>query len=178
MKKSTLLIIAMFALILNAKSQISPSTYTPVRKEKSIKLAGPRAGLTYIGGDLGQLMKDNNMSQYISQVGWQFETRYFETRDGLQGLIETVILLGAIETAQPVLSASALVGFRTRQGFEAGIGPNISTAGGGTSSLVIAFGHTVKNDNVYIPVNFAIVPGASAVKYTFLLGFILRKDTD
>ena len=62
--------------------------YTPV------KLSGPRAGLTYIGGDLGEMMKKGGINQYISQFGWQFETRYFETKDGFQGLVETVVLLG------------------------------------------------------------------------------------
>ena len=153
MKKSMFLVISFCIITITATAQLDTE-----RASKPVKLAGPRAGLTYIGGDLGKLMRENNISQYISQVGWQFETRYFETRDGLQGLVETVVLLGGFETEQPVLSASLLVGFRTRDGFEAGLGPNISTAGDGTSSFVIAVGHTYKNDNVYIPINFAIVP--------------------
>jgi len=145
------------------------------RPSKPIKLSGPRAGLTYIGGDLGKLMKDNNISQYISQVGWQFETRFFETRDGLQGLVETVVLLGGFETEKPVFSGSLLVGFRTKNGFEAGVGPNLSTANDGTTSFVIAVGHTYKSDDIYIPFNFAVVPSAGAVKYSVLIGFILRR---
>ena len=180
MKKQGLLIIVLFALVLNANAQITSASSTPEpeRKDKAIKLAGPRAGFTYIGGDLGKQMRDNSIAPYISQVGWQFETRYFETREGLQGLIEAVVLLGGIETQQPVLSGSLLVGFRTKSGLEAGIGPNVSTANNGSSSLVIAVGHTYKSDNVYIPINFALVPSAGAVKYTFLVGFILRKNKD
>ena len=178
MKKSMLTMITVCALSLIAVAQGGSAQESTFRPPKPIKLSGPRAGLTYIGGDLGKYMRDNNISQYISQVGWQFETRYFETRDGLQGLIETVILLGGFETDQPVLSLSLLVGFRTRDGFEAGVGPSLSTAGEGTRSFVFAVGHTYKNDNVYIPINFAIDPSAGAVKYTFLVGFILRKDRD
>ena len=176
MKKSMLTMITVCALSLIAVAQGDLGQESMMRQAKSIKLAGPRAGLTYIGGEMGKYMRDNDIFPYISQVGWQFETRYFETTDGLQGLIETVILLGGFETDQPVLSLSLLVGFRTRDGFEAGVGPNLSTAGDGTSSFVIAVGHTYKNDDVYIPINFAFVPSSGAVKYTFLVGFILRKD--
>ena len=176
MKKSMLTMITVCALSLIAVAQGDLGQESMMRQAKSIKLAGPRAGLTYIGGEMGKYMRDNDIFPYISQVGWQFETRYFETTDGLQGLIETVILLGGFETDQPVLSLSLLVGFRTRDGFEAGVGPSLSTAGEGTRSFVFAVGHTYKNDNVYIPINFAIDPSAGAVKYTFLVGFILRKD--
>lgn len=138
-----------------------------------IKLSGPRVGLTYIGGDLGQKMIENNINPYISQFGWQFETRYFTTQNGLQGLVETVILLGGFEAEEPVLSGSLLFGFRTRSGFEVGAGPNLSTASG--NAFVFAIGHTAKTEFVNIPVNFAIVPSSEAVKYTFLIGFNIRR---
>ena len=120
-------------------------------------------------------MVEAGITPYISQFGWQFETRYFQTREGFQGLVETIILVGGFETDKPVLSGTLLVGFRTRSGFEAGVGHNVSTFNGGTSSFVIAVGHTAKTDFVNIPVNFAYVPSAGAVKYTFLVGFNIRR---
>jgi len=138
-----------------------------------MKLSGPRVGLTYIGGDLGKLMMENDINPYISQFGWQFETRYFTTQSGLQGLVETVILLGGFEAEEPVLSGSLLFGFRTRSGFEVGAGPNLSTASG--NAFVFAIGHTAKTEFVNIPVNFAIVPSSEAIKYTFLIGFNIRR---
>ena len=138
-----------------------------------LKLAGPRVGITYVSGDLGKMMVENGISPYLSQFGWQFETRYFTTRTGFQGLIETVILVGGLETDNPTLSGSLLVGFRTAAGFEAGAGPSISTSGG--HSFVMAIGHTAKTEYVNIPINFAIDPSSSAVKYSLLVGFNIRK---
>jgi len=170
MKKFQLLLVFMCVVYISGFSQSDEEiNYTPV------KLSGPRAGLTYIGGDLGEKMKLGGINQYISQFGWQFETRYFETKEGFQGLVETVVLLGGFETEKPVLSGTLLVGFRTKSGFEAGAGPNLSTANGGTTSFVFAVGHTAKTEGVYIPVNFAIAPSKDAMKFTFLVGFIIRR---
>ncbi len=173
MKKSTIkLTLMLFLAVLS--STVKAQNDSDIIHEP-IKLSGPRAGLTYIGGEQGKKMIENGITPYISQFGWQFETRYFETRDGFQGLVETIILVGGFETDTPVLSGTLLVGFRTSSGFEAGVGPNVSTFDGGTSSFVIAVGHTVKTDFVNIPVNVAFVPSAHAVKYSFLVGFNVRR---
>lgn len=139
-----------------------------------MKLSGPRFGFTYIGGDLGELMAENNINQYLTQFGWQFETRWFQTPSGFQGLIETIVLLSGFETEEPALSGSLLVGFRTRDGFEAGVGPNITTKNS-DHAFVFAVGHTAKLDFVNIPINFAIVPSSDALKYTVLVGFNIRR---
>lgn len=171
MKSSVLksgFLLVLFLISFNGMAQYDDGIiYEPM------KLSGPRVGLTYIGGDLGQMMMDNDINPYISQFGWQFETRYFTTRTGFQGLVETVILLGGFETEEPVLSGSLLVGFRTKDGFEIGAGPNISTASG--NAFVFAIGHTAKTEFVNIPVNIAIVPSSEAIKYTFLIGFNIRR---
>ena len=169
-KLEILLIVAILTLM------VLPLHAQDVQNEmyEPLKLSGPRAGLTYIGGEQGKQMAEYGINQYISQFGWQFETRYFTTKDGFQGLVETVILLGAFETEEPTLSATLLVGFRTKSGFEAGAGPSLSTAAG--NAFVFAIGHTAKTENVNIPVNFAISPSSDAVKYTFLIGFNIRRN--
>jgi len=86
------LLLALILISLSMMAQVEDEiVYEPM------KLSGPRVGLTYVGGDLGQLMIDNDINPYISQFGWQFETRYFTTSTGFQGLVETVILLGGFE---------------------------------------------------------------------------------
>jgi len=152
---------------------VSASAQDIIKIHDPIKLSGPRFGFTYIGGDLGKTLDQYDMSRYRSQFGWQFETRWFETSTGFQGLVETVVLLTGFETDDPNLSASLLFGFRTKEGFEAGAGPNITSTG--DHALVIAVGHTVKLDYVNIPFNFAISPSSDAVKYTVLMGFNIRR---
>lgn len=166
-KPLILLFLILISLTVKAQTKEEGIVYEPM------KLSGPRLGLTYIGGELGDYMVENGINPYLSQFGWQFETRYFTTRTGFQGLVETVILLGGFETQEPTLSGSILVGFRTASGFEAGAGPNISTAGG--HAFVLAVGHTAKTEFVNIPVNFAIVPSKDSIKYTLLIGFNIRR---
>jgi len=139
-----------------------------------IKLSGPRFGVTSIKGAQGDMLEQAGLSTLRSQFGWQFETRYFETESGFQGLIEWVPLVAGLETDDPALSLNLLVGFRTRSGFEMGVGPNVSTAGGGEFAIIYAAGYSVKFDNVYFPINFAIAPSSESVKYTLLVGFNLR----
>ena len=159
------LLLILFAVSANAQEKIP--IYEP------IKLSGPRFGFTYIGGDLGKTLDQYGMSRYRSQFGWQFETRWFQTSTGFQGLVETVVLLTGFETDDPNLSGTLLVGFRTKDGFEAGAGPNVTSTG--DHSFVIAVGHSAKLDYVYIPFNLAISPSSESVKYTFTMGFNIRR---
>jgi len=159
------LLLILFAVSANAQEEIP--IYEP------IKLSGPRFGFTYIGGDLGKTLDQYGMSRYRSQFGWQFETRWFQTSTGFQGLVETVVLLTGFETDDPNLSGTLLVGFRTKDGFEAGAGPNVTSTG--DHSFVIAVGHSAKLDYVYIPFNLAISPSSESVKYTFTMGFNIRR---
>jgi len=168
--KNLQIIISMGLLILFG---VSASAQELFQVPEPIKLSGPRFGFTHIGGKLGKMLDENNLSTYRSQFGWQFETRWFETSTGFQGLVETIVLLTGFETDDPNLSASLLFGFRTKDGFEAGAGPNITSTG--DHAFVIAVGQTVKLDYVNIPFNFAISPTSDAVKYTVLMGFNIRR---
>ena len=103
--------IAVLPMTLHAQESSSEGVNIPSRP---IKLAGPRAGLTYIGGDLGKQLNEYGMTQYISQVGWQFETRYFETRDGLHEPAQPGATLDVPFAVD--LRAEAQVHGRTRHG--------------------------------------------------------------
>jgi len=57
------------------------------------ELSGPRLGLTVFSpGEFANHLNSN----WITQYGWQFETR-FSTGEELVGLVEWVILAGGIE---------------------------------------------------------------------------------
>jgi hypothetical protein len=64
-----------------------------------------------------------------------------------------------------------MVGVRTRDGAEFGIGPNITPAG---TALVLATGMTFRTGVMSIPVNVAVVPSKSGTRVTVLTGFSLR----
>ena len=64
----------------------------------------------------------------ISQFGWQFEHEFYSKQDGPTVLNEWVFLLGGLDQGVAIPSLNWLVGLRTKEGTEFGIGPNITPA--------------------------------------------------
>ena len=138
-----------------------------------VKLSGPRVGGTIVtpgsssffiqGGDLPD--SDNywtanyeaweQSSSFISQYGWQLETKFIDSED-FAGLVEWVFLVGGMEKGLFLPSVSSLFGMRTKSGVEAAFGPNLSLSG---VSMVFAVGITIKTGNLNIPINLSFVPG-------------------
>ncbi len=163
-----LLFFALFSCTI-AKAQTSdPSIITP------INLDGPRVGLTYIApGKLAEkLKKDYDVNPFITQFGWQFETRYFSLPNGTAGLVEGVLLVGGLEQGKFLPSANLLIGIRNKRGIEFGFGPNVSLAG---ASFVLAAGATFQSNYVNFPINIAIVPASDGIRISLLTGFNARK---
>ena len=107
----------------------------------------------------------------IPQFGWQFEKQFYNNGDGLTILNEWVGLLGGLEQSLAIPSLSWLVGFRTREGAEFGLGPNLTPAG---VALAVAGGVTFRAGAVNIPLNVAVVPSKAGVRVSMLTGFSLR----
>ena len=76
----------------------------------------------------------------ISQFGWQFEKQFYTRDSGVAAVNEWVVLLGGLDQGVALPSVSWLVGLRTREGAEFGIGPNITPAG---VALALAGGRDV-----------------------------------
>ncbi|HEY6507124.1 MAG TPA: hypothetical protein VIY56_03875, partial [Vicinamibacterales bacterium] len=69
-------------------------------------------------------------------------------------------------------SLSWLVGLRTREGAEFGIGPNITPVG---VSLVLAAGVTMRAGSLNVPLNVAVVPSKAGTRVSVLSGFNMRR---
>jgi hypothetical protein len=138
-----------------------------------IFLSGPRVGLTYIGdGEDARLLKEElSVNPFISQFGWQFESRFFTLSNGTSGLVEGVILLGGMEQNVVLPSANLLFGIRSPKGAEFGMGPSFSASGLG---YVLAVGITFKAEHVNFPVNLAFEPSPNGAKFSLLIGFNAR----
>lgn len=69
--------------------------------ETKLRYGGPRVGVTYLGpGETNKRMNDifdRNINPFITQFGWQFETRFFTLDNGASGLIEFVPMVGGLE---------------------------------------------------------------------------------
>src|SRR5262249_56462061 len=108
---------------------------------------------------------------HISQFGWQFERQFFTKGGPVTMVTEWIALVGGLEQSVALPSLSWMVGVRTRDGAEFGIGPNITPAG---TALVLATGMTFRAGAVNVPVNIAGVPAEAGTRGTLLPGFRLR----
>lgn len=140
----------------------------------SIGLSGPRFGVTVVNGRLSDELKSRwDVNPVITQFGWQFETRFFTMPSGTAGLVEWIVLVGGLEQNVFLPSATWLVGLRGPTGLEFGLGPNISLAG---ASFAFAAGATLKSNNIYFPINLAVVPSSRGGRVSLLVGFNKRKE--
>lgn len=163
---------AVAAALLCAASAVSASAQTAL----TTKLAGPRFGLTVITGSDAERVRDElGIHPVITQFGWQFETEMFRTEQGLTALGEMVALAGGLEQGEILPSLSGLVGLRTPNGAEIGVGPNVSLGGVG---LVVAGGVNFVAGDINLPLSVAVVPSAGGLRFSFLGGFTIRKPSE
>lgn len=140
-----------------------------------VSLSGPRFGGTFLSdGIVKKLKKDTSLTvdPFISQFGWQFEKQFYSGGSGPTGVTEAVVLLGGLEQGVVLPSLSWLVGVRTKNGTEFGVGPNVTPVG---VALAISGGMTFRAGALNVPVNLAVVPSKSGVRVSVLSGFNLRR---
>lgn len=137
--------------------------------QNNLQLSGPRLGVTILSGETADYLYDKFDAQpIITQFGWQFETRFFTLENGTSGLIEGVVLLGGLEQGLFLPSGTGIIGVRSSNGFEFGVGPNVSLSG---FAIAIAIGFNISLGEINFPINFAVVPSPKGVRYSLLFGF-------
>ena len=177
---------------ISTSGEVSEKKNQPFYDDR-LKFSGPRIGLTIIGDGLAaDKIREMGKAPFITQFGWQFETRIFTLKDGTSGLFEFVPLVGGIEQGMFLPSVSGLFGIRGKKGTEFAFGPNLSLTGAG---MVLAVGSSFHSENVYFPINLAVVPSVSkmddqfdplsgtykqvpvhtGVRVSLLIGFMTRK---
>lgn len=137
-------------------------------------LSGPRFGVTTLSDGIVARLQDRfiDVNPVISQFGWQFEKQFYAKDSGVAMLNEWVFLLGGLDQGVALPSLSWMVGLRTANGTEFGVGPNVTPAG---ISLAMAAGTTIRAGFLNVPVNVAVVPSRDGMRVSFLTGFSIRK---
>jgi hypothetical protein len=137
-------------------------------------LSGPRFGVTTLSDGAVQKLRDRyiDIQPVISQFGWQFEKQFYSKDSGVAVLNEWVLLFGGLDQGVALPSLNWLVGVRTANGTEFGVGPNLTPMG---ISLAMAAGTTIRAGFLNVPVNVAVVPSRQGMRVSFLSGFSLRK---
>ena len=165
-------------VIYGAAIVLSISTSAPCQiappPARSLSLAGPRFGITTLSpGVVDSLAQEQvYVRPVISQFGWQVERQFFTSGSGLAVLNEWVGLLGGLDQGYAVPSLSWMVGVRSSEGLEFGLGPNVTPAG---VALALAAGVTVRTGVVNVPLNVAVVPSQAGTRVRVLAGFTLRR---
>jgi hypothetical protein len=142
---------------------------------RSVSLAGPRFGVTMLTDRTLERLHEKGVdltSTTISQFGWQFEKEMYSKSEGPTVLNEWVALLGGLDQGVAIPSLNWMVGLRTKEGAEFGIGPNITPGG---VALALAAGVTFRAGIVNVPMNFAVVPSKYGTRVSVLTGFVLRR---
>ena len=150
----------------------TPSMIPPVAR--TADLSGPRFGFTFLPDGVIQKLAEREIlvGPHISQFGWQFEKMFYTPDSGVTMVTEWIGLLGGLDQSVAIPSLSWMVGVRTRDGAEFGIGPNITPAG---TAMVLAAGMTFRAGALNVPLNVAMVPSKSGARVTVLSGISLRR---
>ncbi len=168
--KRTLLALVMIGLASPLAAQTTALIPPPV---KSVSLSGPRFGVTFLDDGVIARLAERNIAvkSSISQFGWQFEKQFYTKDGGVTAVNEWVFLLGGLDQSVAIPSLSWMVGLRTRDGAEFGIGPNITPGG---VALALAGGITLRAGALNVPVNMAIVPSKVGTRISVMTGFNMR----
>ena len=138
-------------------------------------MAGPRIGMTIISaGETADVLNQNEgKSAFTTQYGWQWESRFVSGTEFV-GLVEWVVVAGGMEKGKFLPSVSSIIGFRNAEGFEMGMGPNLSFGGLG---MVFGMGMNFKSGELNMPINIVIVPPKedSGFAVSVMLGFNMSK---
>jgi hypothetical protein len=116
--------------------------------DEPIHLDGPRIGFTILSAGVVDKARENGLdiNPFLTQFGWQFESRLFRLPNGISGLVELVPLIGGLEQGQFLPSISGLLGMR---------GAN-------------------QSHGINFPINLAVVPGKDGTRVSLLFGFNSR----
>jgi hypothetical protein len=168
----TRLVLHAALLTLIVSTPVLGQTLPPVAH--TADLSGPRFGFTLLSDGVVDSLatRDIIVRPAISQFGWQVEKQFFTRGSGVTMVTEWVGLVGGLDQSVMLPSLSWIVGVRTRDGAEFGIGPNVTPAG---TAIVFATGMTFRTGALNVPVNVAVVPSKSGTRVSILTGFSLRR---
>ena len=166
--------LVMLMFVLSTLPAAAQNLVLPPARPRAVNLSGPRFGVTSLSPGVVDKLLERGIEAppMISQFGWQVEKAFFTNDSGVAAVSEWVLLMGGLERDIAIPSLTWLVGMRTANGAEFGIGPNITPAG---TALALAAGVTFRHGFVNIPLNVAVVPSKAGTRMSFLTGFNMRR---
>jgi len=137
---------------------------------ESISLSGPRVGVTVMSSKMEDFYssQDVKIEPIMTHFGWQFENKFLTNESGPEGVSVLVPLVGGFEQNLIVPSLTWLIGLRLQNGYEFGVGPNLTI---GSTGVALTAGYTSEFGELYIPINLGIVLTTEGIRISFLFGF-------
>jgi hypothetical protein len=147
----------------------------PPPPAKAVSLSGPRFGVTSLSDGVVAKLQERSIDvrPMITQFGWQFERQFYSQNSGVAAVNEWVVLVGGLDDGVVLPSLTWLVGLRTKEGTEVGVGPNVTPVG---VALAFAAGVTLRAGIMNVPMNLAVVPSKAGMRVSFLTGFNMRRQ--
>lgn len=150
------------------------------------RLSGIRIGGTYIwsndgpnGKEEAQVMINNEInSRYVTEFGWHFEKQFGVLDKGAAGVVSLLVLGGGFNQGKIIPSVTGLMGFRLKNGFEFGGGPNAILSRELSDRYTVkpgfawATGYSARVGRLVLPLNAVAVQSASGLRLTILSGII------
>jgi len=167
--------VAVFAFsLLGVVAPLGAQTVIPPPPAKTVSLSGPRFGVTSLSDGVVAKLQERSIEvrPMITQFGWQFERQFYSKDSGVAAVNEWVVLAGGLDQGVVLPSLTWLVGLRTKEGTEVGVGPNVTPVG---VALAFAAGVTLRAGIMNVPMNLAVVPSKAGTRVSFLTGFNMRR---
>ena len=136
--------------------------------------SGPRFGALWVSQGIVDeaLKKKVVIKPVLSLFGWQAEVPLGNNPGGPQPVSDIVILGAGLDQGTFIPSASWIVGVRTQDDLEIGVGPNATPTG---LAFVITAGISKKFGTLNVPLNVAFVPSKAGSRFSITTGFNTNK---
>jgi len=166
------------------------STQEPEKTKRLEIVYGPRVGVTWVATSRqdfdaaiqGVFPADREYFPIFTQFGFSLEQRIRLGTTQSHFAFQEVLILGGLDQNIIMPSLSVMIGFRSRIGLEFGLGPNVSLKrspeGPGVDlSVAYSLGWTFSFEDVFVPVDIAVIPTPSdgKARITLLTGFNFKK---
>jgi hypothetical protein len=140
------------------------------------KRSGPRYGAIWLSPALADSISVRNDNHKVNATtsifGWDFETQLMRNPNGVEPITSVVLGVAGLEQGLALPSATWVVGLRTHDDFELGVGPNASLAG---VALAVTVGRTFHSGSLHIPFDVAWVSSKFGQRVSLTTGFNVTK---
>ncbi|TAK67743.1 MAG: hypothetical protein EPO24_00090 [Bacteroidetes bacterium] len=171
------IVLATLLITLYCTAQTTDSVETENFVERN--LGGPRLGVTSFvdDGEITNVVRGRDLGRVMSQFGWLFEYQVIPEGGGPAFLVQFSTLVTGVEQGVFYPNLSLVLGIRTPDGFELGLGPNLFVGSGSIShsALTVVIGKNFKYGGVNIPVNISLSTSPKVLRLSLLFGYAVAK---